>query len=117
MPQPESQSAESLIPKSTSSSNKAPGPSDAAYVDTLYGHGIVVDLSGRKIPQELVSLKERILQKRASPQHSDPAINAVMDLAEDLAYNSEGPTNKIFRTSMFPLDSVAWWRVETLNGI
>ncbi|KAL9013569.1 MAG: hypothetical protein Q9173_001747 [Seirophora scorigena] len=104
MPQPESQSAESLIPKSTSSSNKAPGPSDAAYVDTLYGHGIVMDLSGRKIPQELVSLKERILQKRASPQLDDPAVNAVMDIAEDLAYNSEGPTNKILRTSMFPLD-------------
>ena len=30
MPQPESRSAESLIPKSTSSSNKALGPSDAA---------------------------------------------------------------------------------------
>ncbi|KAI4212577.1 MAG: hypothetical protein LQ349_009345, partial [Xanthoria aureola] len=104
MPQPESQSSESLVPKSTSSSNKAPGPSDAAYVDTLYGHGIVMDLSGRRIPQELVSLKERILQKRASPQLDDPAVNAVMDIAEDLAYNSEGPTNKILRTSMFPLD-------------
>lgn len=104
MPQPESQSAESLIPNSTSSSNKAPGPSNAAYVDTLYGHGIVMDLSGRKIPQELVSLKERILQKRASPQLDGPAVNAVMDIAEDLAYNSEGPTNKILRTSMFPLD-------------
>ncbi|KAI4184884.1 MAG: hypothetical protein LQ346_006030 [Caloplaca aetnensis] len=104
MPPPESQSTESLVPKSTSSSNKAPGPSDAAYVDTLYGHGIVMDLSGRRIPQELVSLKERILQKRASPQLDDPAVNAVMDIADDLAYNSEGPTNKILRTSMFPLD-------------
>ncbi|KAL8883794.1 MAG: hypothetical protein Q9192_007000 [Flavoplaca navasiana] len=27
-----------------------------------------------------------------------------MDIAEDLAYSSEGPTNKILRTSMFPFD-------------
>ena len=80
-----------------------PGTSDAAYVDTLYGHGIVIDLSGRKIPQELTPLKEGILQKQLSPQLDNPAIFAVIDVAEELAYNSEGPTNKILRTPMFPL--------------
>jgi len=103
MSKQESQYAESLVPRSNSSSNKAPGTSDAAYIDTLYGHGIVMDLSGRKIPQELTPLKERILQKRSSPQLDDQAVFAVMDAAEELAYNSEGPTNKILRTPMFPL--------------
>ncbi|KAL9626382.1 MAG: hypothetical protein Q9164_007887, partial [Protoblastenia rupestris] len=103
MSQQASQCAENLIPRSNSSSNKAPGTSDAAYIDTLYGHGIVMDLSGRKIPAELTPLKERILQKRSSPQLDDQAVFAVMDAAEELAYNSEGPTNKILRTPMFPL--------------
>lgn len=103
MSQQESQYAESLVPRSNSSSNKAPGTSDAAYIDTLYGHGIVMDLSGRKIPEELTPLKERILQKRSSPQLDDQAVFEVMDAAEELAYNSEGPTNKILRTPMFPL--------------
>ena len=104
MSQQESQYAESLVPRSNSSSNKAPGTSDAAYIDTLYSHGIVMDLSGRKIPEELKPLKERILQKRSSPQLDDPAVFAVMDAAEELAYNSEGPTNKLLRTPMFPLE-------------
>lgn len=59
--------------------------------------------SGRKIPEELTPLKVRILQKRSSPQLDDEAVFAVMDAAEELAYNSEGPTNKILRTPMFPL--------------
>ena len=103
MSQQESQYAENLVPRSNSSSNKAPGTSDATYIDTLYGHGIVMDLSGRKIPEELTPLKERILQKRSSPQLDDQAVFAVMDAAEELAYNSEGPANKILRTPMFPL--------------
>jgi len=103
MSQQESQFAENPVPRSNSSSNKAPGTSDATYIDTLYGHGIVMDLSGRKIPEELMPLKERILQKRSSPQLDDQAVFAVMDAAEELAYNSEGPTNKILRTPMFPL--------------
>ena len=103
MSQQRSQYAESVVPRSTSSSSKAPGTSDAAYIDTLYGHGIFMDPSGRKIPQELKALKERILQKRSSPQLDDGAVFGVMDAAEELAYNSEGPTNKILRTPMFPL--------------
>ena len=59
--------------------------------------------SGRKIPTELTLLKERIQQKRSSPQLDDQAVFAVMDAAEELAYNSEGPTHKILRTPMFPL--------------
>ena len=103
MSQQGSQYAESLVPRSNTSSNKAPGTSDVAYIDTLYGHSIIIDLSGRKIPEELAPLKERILQKRSSPQLDDEAVFTVMDVAEELAYNSEGPTNKILRTPMFPL--------------
>lgn len=103
MSRQESQCVESRAPRSYASSNKAPGTSDAAYIDTLYGHGIVMDLSGRKLPEELKPLKERILQERSSPELDDKAIFAVMDAAEELAYNSEGPINKVLRTSMFPL--------------
>lgn len=98
------QRPESQVPRSNSSSNKAPGTSDAMYIDTLYGHGIVMDLSGRKIPKELAQLKERILQRRNSPQLDEKAVLTVMDVAEELAYNSEGPTDKILRTPMFPLE-------------
>ncbi len=103
MSQQESQFAENLVPWSNSSSNKAPDTLDATYIDTLYDHDIVMDLSRRKIPKELTPLKERILQKRFSPQLDDQAVFAVMDAAEELAYNLEGPTNKILRTPMFPL--------------
>lgn len=104
MTQQQPQNAESVAPPSnSSSSNKPPGTSDAAYMDTLFGHGIIMDPSGRKIPQELEPLKERILQQRSSPQLDDEAVFEVMDTAEELVYSSEGPTNKILRTSMFPL--------------
>lgn len=104
MSQQQPQNAESAGPPSnSSSSNKPPGTSDAAYMDTLFGHGIIMDPSGRKIPKELEPLKERILQQRSSPQLDDEAVFEVMDTAEELAYSSEGPTNKILRTSMFPL--------------
>lgn len=63
MSQQESQYAESVVPRSNASSSKTPGTSDPAYIDTLYGHGIIMDLSGRKIPEELAPLKERILQR------------------------------------------------------
>ncbi|MCJ1403355.1 hypothetical protein MMC11_006578 [Xylographa trunciseda] len=98
------QNAESVGPPSnSSSSNKPPGTSDAAYMDTLFGHGIIMDPSGRKIPKELEPLKERILQRRSSPQLDNEAVFEVMNTAEELAYSSEGPTNKILRTPMFPL--------------
>ncbi|MCJ1463067.1 hypothetical protein MMC07_001672 [Pseudocyphellaria aurata] len=85
--QQESQYIKGPVPRSKSSTNKAPGTSDAAYIDTLYGHGI----------------KERILRKRSSPQLDDSAVFAVKDTAEKLA-NAEGTTNMILRTPMFPLE-------------
>lgn len=104
MSQQQSQFAESVGPRSnSSSSNKPPGTSDAAYIDTLCGHGITIDSSGRKIPESLRLFKGRILQKRSSPQLDDDAVFDVMDTAEELGYCSEGPTNKMLRTGMFPL--------------
>ena len=103
MSQQESQNAESLISRSNSSINKALGTSDAAYIDTLSGHGIVMELSGRNIFEELTPLKEQMLQKRSSPQLDEHAVFTVMDPAEELAYNSEDPINKILRAPMFPL--------------
>ena len=103
MSQQESQYVKSLISRFNFSSNKALDTSDAAYIDTLYSHGIVMDLLGRKIFKELTPLKERILQKRFSLQLDDSAVFSVMDAAEELAYNLEGSTNKILRILMFSL--------------
>jgi len=99
----ESQYVESLVPWSNSLSNKALGTSDTVYIDTLYNHGIIMNLSERKIPQELAPLKEQILQKQSSSQLDDQAVFTVMNTAEKLAYNSEGSTNKILKTLMFSL--------------
>jgi len=103
MSQQESQYVENLVPRFNSSSNKALDTLDATYIDTLYDHDIVMNLLERKIPKELTPLKERILHKRFSPQLDDQAVFAIMNAAKELAYNSEGPTNKILRTPMFPL--------------
>ena len=103
MSQQRPQYADSLAPRSNTSSNKAPGTSDAAYIDTLYGHGIIMDVSGTKIPEELEPLKKQILKERSTPQLDDQAVLDVMGVAEQLAFNSEGPTSKILRTPMFPL--------------
>ena len=104
MSQQKAQYAKSLVPQSNFSSNKTPGISNVAYIDTLYSHDIVMNFSGRRIPKKLTSLKERILQKRSSPQLDDSAVFAVMNAAKELAYNSEDSTNKTFRTPMFPLE-------------
>lgn len=101
---PESVFAKSVASQSIISTNKAPGTSDNIYLDTLYSHGIILDLSGRKIPEELLPLKSRILQRRGSPELDERAVFAVMDVAEELAYSSEGPMNRILRTPMFPLE-------------
>jgi len=103
MSQQESQFAKNLVPRFNSSNNKAPNTLDATYIDTLYDHDIVMDLLGRKIPKEFTPLKERILQKRFSSQLDDQAVFAIMNATKKLAYNLEGPTNKILRTPMFPL--------------
>jgi len=58
MSKQESQYAESLVPQFNSSSNKALDTSDTVYIDTLYSYSIIMNLSERKIPQELAPLKE-----------------------------------------------------------
>ena len=104
MSQQESQYAENFVSRFNFSSNKAFSISDATYIDTLYDHDIVMNLSERKISEELTSLKERILQKRFSSQSNDQAVFAIMNVAKNLAYNSEGSTNKILKTLMFSLE-------------
>ncbi|MCJ1395232.1 hypothetical protein MMC18_008115 [Xylographa bjoerkii] len=102
MAQQQLQNAESIGPPFNSSSNKPPGTSDAAYMNTLFGHGIIMDSSGRKIPKELKLLKERILQQRSSPQLDDEAVFEVMDTAEELAYSSEEGENTQWNTIALP---------------
>ena len=108
MSQQESQYIEGLAPRSNSSSNEAPGTSDVAYIDTLYGHGVVMDLLERKIPKELTPLKERILQKRSSPQLDDAAVFAVMDAAEELALNQKVQQTRSLGHQCFRSGMVAW---------
>jgi hypothetical protein len=63
-----------------------------------------MNLLERKIPKELTSLKERILQKRFLLQLDDQAVFAIINARKKLAYNLEDSTNKILRTLMFSLE-------------
>ena len=64
-----------------------------------------MDCSGRQLPQELRDyVDEHILRQRTSPQLRDEVVSKIIDTADELADSSEGPTNKLLRTLMFPID-------------
>ena len=100
MSQQESQYTQTLVPRSKFSSTKVTVTSDAACIDTPYAPGIVMDLSGTEIPKELTPVTDR---EWLSPQLNDKEVNTLIETAKELAYNPGGPTNKILRTSTFPL--------------
>lgn len=52
---------------------------------------------------ELSGRKARVLQQWSSLQLDDRAGFVVMDIAEEFAFRSEGPMNKMMGTPMFPL--------------
>ncbi|KAK5215284.1 hypothetical protein LTR72_011654 [Exophiala xenobiotica] len=59
----------------------------------------------RKIPADLRDFAStNILKRRGSPQLADEAVSKVIDIAEELADSTEGPTAKLLRTDMFPLE-------------
>lgn len=92
-------------PGSGASQNGRPGTSSPLYRDTIYNNFITMDFSGRQLPQELRDYAdEHILKQRTSPQLGDEVVSKIIDTAEELADSSEGPTNKLFRTLMFPID-------------
>ncbi|KAF7509570.1 hypothetical protein GJ744_007970 [Endocarpon pusillum] len=105
MSQQQPQYAQSQEPTSGASQNGRPGTSSPLYRDTIYNNYITMDLSGRRLPQKLRDYAdEHILKQRTSPQLGDEVISEIIDTAEELADSSEGPTNKLLRTSMFPID-------------
>ena len=105
MSQQQSQYAESQGPVSGVSQNGRPGTSSPLYRDTVYNNYITMDFSGRQLPQELRDFaNECILKQRLSPQLGDDVVSKVVNVAEELADSSEGPTNKLLRTPMFPID-------------
>lgn len=64
-----------------------------------------MDFSGRQLPQKLRDyVNNHILKQRRSPQLEPEVVSKIIDTAEELADSSEGSTNKLLRTSMFPLD-------------
>ena len=105
MSQQQSQYAESQGAGSGASQNGRPGTSSPLYRDTVYNNFITMDFLGRQLPQELRDYAdEHILKQRTSPQLGDEVVSKIIDTAEELADSSEGPTNKLLRTLMFPID-------------
>lgn len=105
MSQQQSQYSESQGPGSGTSYNGRPGTSSPLYRDTVYNNYITMDFSGRQLPQELRDFaEEHILKRRTSPQLEDEVVSKIIDTAEELADSSGGPTNKLLRTPMFPVD-------------
>ena len=57
------------------------------------------------MPQEVREYTNtRILKRRESPQLGDDSVSKVIETAEELADSTEGPTSKLIRTAMFPLE-------------
>jgi hypothetical protein len=64
-----------------------------------------MDFSGRQLPPELRDFAEQhILRRRKSPELEDEVVSKIIDTAEQLADSSEGPTSRLLRTPMFPID-------------
>ncbi|KAK5190274.1 hypothetical protein LTR92_009676 [Exophiala xenobiotica] len=90
---------------SGTSSSGRPGTSHPLYRGTLYNNHIIMDYSGRRMPAELTAFAStKILKRRESPQLADEAVSKVIDIVEELADSTEGPTAKLLRTDMFPLE-------------
>lgn len=82
-----------------------PGPCHPGYRGTLFHNNITMDLSGRRVPEELRTVaRTQILKRRDSPPLGDDAVSRVIDAAEQLADGTEGPMAELIRTDMFPLE-------------
>ncbi|KAL9135812.1 MAG: hypothetical protein Q9175_002988 [Cornicularia normoerica] len=105
MSQQQSQYADTQGLGSGASQNGRPGTASPLYRDTIYNNFITMDFSGRQLHQELRDYAdEHILKQRTSPQLGDEVVSTIIDTAEELADSSEGSTNKLLRTLMFPID-------------
>ena len=105
MSQQPSQYGENVGSGSGTSQSGRPGTSHPLYRGTLYNNYITLDYSGRQMPEELRTFAStQILKQRESPQLGDEAVAKVIDTVEELADSTEGPTAKLIRTDMFPLE-------------
>ena len=99
------QYAENLWPGSGASQSSRPGTSHPLYRGSLYNNFVIMDYSGKQMSQDLRKYANtRILKQRNSPQLEDDLVSKVIETAEELADSTEGPTTKLIRTAMFPLD-------------
>ena len=90
---------------SGTSQSGRPGTSHPLYRGTLYNNYITLDYSGRQMPEDLRTFAStQILKQRGSPQLGDEVVSKVIDMAEELADSTEGPTGKLIRTDMFPFE-------------
>lgn len=87
------------------SPSRGPSASHPLYRGTLYHNDIHMDYSGRQIPADLKAfVGAHILKQRDSPPLGDDAVATVIDVAEELADSTQGPTARLMRTEMFPFD-------------
>lgn len=96
---------EVLKPGSLVSQSGRPSTSHPLYRGSLYNNGVILDLSGRKMPAEVREYANtQILMRRQSPQLGDDSVSKVIETAEELADMAENP--QLIRTDMFPLKRV-----------
>ena len=100
MAQTQSQYTDSVAQGSQSGK---PTTSSPLYRETIFYNNISMDLSGRGMPQNLKDFIKTDILKERSPTLDDAAVNEVIDTALEIAESTEGPTNTIIRSHMFPL--------------
>ena len=90
---------------SAASQSGKPGTAHPLYRGLLYNNYISMDYSGRKMTKGLKEDADiQFLAQRKSPQLDDDSVSKIIDTAEELADSSEGPTSKLLRTPMFPIE-------------
>ena len=100
MAQTQSQRTDSVAQGSQSGK---PTTSSPLYRETIFYNNISMDLSGRRMPQTLKDFIKTDILKERSPPLNDAAVDEVIDTALEIAESTEGPTNTIIRSHMFPL--------------
>ncbi|KAK1823155.1 hypothetical protein LTR12_002458 [Friedmanniomyces endolithicus] len=76
---------------------------DSLYRSTLYNNGVSLDVTGRRIPDDLRTfVDEQILQQRSSPQLNDTDVALVFDTVEEITDTSEAVVKRLTQTAMFP---------------
>lgn len=97
------QYGQSFGPGSVASQSGRPGTTHPLYRGSLYNNYVSMDYSGRKMAKEVREFADTQILKQRESQLGDDAVSEVIETAEELADNTEGPISKLIRTPMFPL--------------